>query len=136
MKTKEELKKHLDWINQNLDGLEAKKLEVEKQLEELEKPEFDFEKLMPVGSVWLGKFDILRSDETTHKYPLCLDHIGWPAKPTIKTIYHAHKIVKAAQEWENYRQTDGDDVQYVMLLGNLERSVRAAKADGVLQNLE
>lgn len=130
MKTKEVLQKHLDWINQNIEGLTTKKLEVIKQLEEVEKSEFDFEKLMPVGSVWLGKFDILRSDTTTHNYPLCFDHIGWPAKPTIKTIYHAHQIVKAAQ---GYVSSEG---LLPRAYEGLVETVEAAKADGVLQNLE
>lgn len=127
----EKLKTRLDMLMAQIDDSNRQKAAIEKKIEELEKPEFDFEELMPVGSVWLGVLEMMSQ---IRKGRPNYQALTTQAK-FAKSFYHAHKIVKAAQEWDNYRQTDGDDVQYVMLLGNLERSVRAAKADGVLQNL-
>ena len=124
MKTKEELHKHLDWINQNLEGLTAKKLEVEKQLKDLENAEFDFQKLMPVGSIWLGCFKI-RGTNRNSALPE-FSYIG-THKTQREIIYHAHNIVKAAQ---HYIEADGDGWH------DLNHAVNCAEADGVLQNLE
>jgi len=124
VKTKEELHKHLDWINQNLEGLTAKKLEVEKQLKDLENAEFDFQKLMPVGSIWLGCFKI-RGTNRNSALPE-FSYIG-THKTQREIIYHAHNIVKAAQ---HYIEADGDGWH------DLNHAVNCAEADGVLQNLE
>lgn len=129
MKTKEELHKHLDWINQNLEGLTAKKLEVEKQLKEHEKPKFDFEKLMPLGSIWLGELNITNVNINNTR-PVCLNGFWWPVIGSLKAIYHAHQIVKAAQK---YVSKQG------LLPGSFDlmvEAVKSAEADGVLQNLE
>lgn len=127
MKSKEELHKHLDWINQNIDGLTAKKLEVEKQLEELENAEFNFKKLMPVGSIWLGCFKI-RGTNRNSALPE-FSYIG-THKTQREIIYYAHQIVKAAQ---GYVSSKG---LLPWTYEKLAETVEAAKADGVLQNLE
>lgn len=122
MKTKQEIQKYLEWINQNIDGLTAKKVEAKKQLKKFEDQEFDFEKLMPEGSVWLGALEMMTPIWT-----------GRPNYQSVKTqkefaksFYHAHKIVKAAQHY--IINADG--------WHDLIDTVNAAKADGVLQNLE
>ena len=128
MKTKEELHKHLDWINQNLEGLTAKKLEVEKQLEEVENAEFDFQKLMPVGSVWLGQNRVVgHFTESTYSVRQNDPIIQVLPNYSPLSIYHAHNIVKAAQ---HYIEADGDGWH------DLNHAVNCAEADGVLQNLE
>lgn len=131
MKTKQELQKHLDWINNNLEPLQEKKKALENAIKAIDGPEFDFEKLMPVGSVWLG---------TKHlkviwignfcQYPIFETEIA--AEGAHKEIYYAHQIVKAAQLWFK----DNDLGIYEPCLIPLDHWIKEAKKAGVLQNMD
>lgn len=126
MKTKEELELHLRWLDENIKPLIEKKKAVETALKALEKPEFDFKNKMPVGSVWLGNLTVNSWERKTITFVRQNDE-EMPA-----TIYHAHQIVKAAQEWRE----DNNRWAFDASLHYLFKSLEAAEQDGVLQNIE
>lgn len=119
---KTDLEKRLEYVRSQREILQRTEEELQKQLETKKEPEFDFRKLMPVGSVWLG-CKSLEVEYTTATGP----YFKGNPEPCYKEIYHAHQIVKAAV---HYIVREGDGWH------DLNDAVLRAEAHGVLQNLK
>lgn len=124
---KSDLEKRLEYVRSQREILQRTEEELQKQID-TEKAEFDFKNKMPVGSVWLGVYKVEKHDEESGY----IFNYKVSVKETDKIRYHAHQIVKAAQEWHN-KNTIGC---FDPLLVPLQESLKVAEQDGVLQNLE
>jgi hypothetical protein len=123
----EQLERRCDYLQQQIETL-SKNLEDAKRPIEEKEPEFDFRKLMPVGSIWLGNetFKVIGSLDGAR-----IPKFGWyysTEKPH-KEIYFAHQIVKEVQRIDPHYLKGWPYV-------DLNKALKEAEKAGVLQNLE